>query len=425
MRKLTLGLIACVLSDCRCSPLSAQSVTMHIVNTTQAPLYVDATAQRLGLTVQRDVGGTLFGFDDLSCTCRYCSNACDRSCSCPDAGAGQILRLLPGERAQRTWDGVVQVSGSSGCRTDGCLEQQNAPLNEPFTLQWCYSVQKPLGVVWNDAGVGAGMLPQVTVACTSKQFAPQDLEVEISPPQGRACSLQTDCQGEGELCLEGACVTSCPANEFPAVGGDWLVSIASPDDMGFFTKTARSGSVIQWTGVGDLTAVSYQSNTLWLTLARAGSFPGEVLRARVQMKIPLGVTPPLLSPGAVSVTLLDNGDVAQPSRALLIQDASTHEVLVAADMGQNADLLTATDLVPLSVSEGGEVLGCSESGCGRQLYFAHRVTAGDAGVDVLPGKQQHISLGARQWNFLSVSASRAQGTRCSVSRLSPWILWRL
>ena len=44
---------------CRCSPPTPQPVTLRIVNTTRAPIYVDGTLGKLGLALKRDVNGVL------------------------------------------------------------------------------------------------------------------------------------------------------------------------------------------------------------------------------------------------------------------------------------------------------------------------------------------------------------------------------
>ena len=56
--------IATSLAGCRCSPGNPSAVTLKIVNPGPQPIYVDATRGTLGLTLKRDVGGTLYAFDD-------------------------------------------------------------------------------------------------------------------------------------------------------------------------------------------------------------------------------------------------------------------------------------------------------------------------------------------------------------------------
>ena len=128
MRIFLLSISLMTFVGCHCSPATPQPVTLRVVNTTRSPIYLDGTAGRLGLTVKREVNGALFGFDDLACTCRYCVNACSTTCSCPDAGTGHVIKVESGAKIERTWDGVVQVAGFNNCGTEGCLDQQNAPI---------------------------------------------------------------------------------------------------------------------------------------------------------------------------------------------------------------------------------------------------------------------------------------------------------
>lgn len=417
-------LLLLTVAGCRCSPANPQAVTLRVVNSTRSPIYVDTTAGRLGLTVQRDVGGTLFGFDDLACTCRFCENACSSACSCPDAGAPAVLKIEAGGQAQRTWDGVVQVAGFSTCSSDGCLDQQNAPLNEPFTLELCYSVQRPTGVNFNDAGVGAGSLPKVSSTCTTRQFAPQDGEVEIGPVRGSSCTTTADCKGAGELCFDKACTTGCPANAFPVLGSDWMLAVASPDNMGFFEMTARpTGN--QFSGTGTLTSAVYQSGTLLLSFSRPGPVSGEQLTGRVQIKLPTGTGAPLTPGGMVSVTLLDDGDAQAPSRALVMKDAASGEVLLAVDMGQGRRLLTEAEISPFQVADGNAPQGCALTSCGRLLFYSLSLSAGGKTVEVLPGAQSELTLGSSRWNFLNVSSGAYVTTTCDVKDLRPWAFWKV
>lgn len=412
------------IAGCRCSPATPQPVTLRVVNTTRLPIYVDGTARRLGLTIQREVNGEKFGFDDLACECRYCVNVCSTSCSCPDAGSDQVFRLEAGATAERTWDGVVQVAGFSNCGPDGCLDQQNAPLNEAFTLELCFSPQRPTGVNFNDAGVGSGLLPKVSTTCTTRQFAPQDLEVEIGPARGSACTSTTECKGMDELCLDGACTTGCPANEFPEVGAEWILTVATPDNMGFFEMSARpQGS--QFAGTGLLTSAVYQSSTLLLSFSRPGPIAGELLTGRVQIKLPIGTGAPLMSGRQVSAVLVDDGDTSTPSRAFVMKDAVTGDVLFAADMGQGGRLLQTADLGPFKVEDGTVAVGCSQNSCGRLLYFSLKFSTSSDSIELLPGATDELAIGTSRYSFLNISSGAYGSTSCPVKDLRPWAFWKL
>lgn len=425
MRQNLLPLFTLVLavSGCRCIPANPQPVTMRVINTTRSPIYVDGTGGKFGLTLKREVGGTLYGFDDLACECRYCTNACSASCSCPDAGSPTIRKVEPGSTLERTWDGVVQLSGFSNCSSEGCLDQQNAPLNEPFTVELCFNVKKPTGVTFTDAGVGQGVFAGQTATCTTRQFAPQDGVVEIGPAVGSACTTTADCKGMSELCFDGACTAGCPANDFPTTGAEWVLTVANPDNMGFFEQSARGAKATLLTGTGTLVSVVYQSSTLQLSFSRPG-IPGETLTGRVQIKLPVGTGAPLEVNTPVKVLVVDDGE-DNPSRAVVLRHATTDEVLFAADMGQGARTLEAADLAPLSVSDGPTPIGCSMDVCGRLLYFPLRFSGGGATLEVLPGAQDTLTVGAAKYSFLNVSSGAYQSTSCPVADLRPFAFWKV
>ena len=135
--------------------------------------------------------------------------------------------------------------------------------------------------------------------------------MEIGPARGSACTTTVDCKGAGELCFDGACTTGCPANDFPTLGAEWILTVASPDNMGFFERTARPKGN-QYSGTGTLTSAVYQSNTLLLAFSRPGLVAGELLTGRVQIKMPVGTGAPLMSGRQVSAILLDDGDRCRP-----------------------------------------------------------------------------------------------------------------
>lgn len=424
MRFLILVLLMAV-SGCRCSPATPQPVKLRIVNSTRSPIYVDATNGKLGLTVQREVGGAQFPFDDLACECRSCARSCDTSCSCPDAGLPTIRRLEAGERIERTWDGVIQLAGNTRCSDGTCLDPVNAPLNEQFTLELCFGVQSPTGVVF-DGGVGTGQLPMVSRECTTRQFAPQDLEVEIGPARGAACTTAAECKGKDELCLDGACTTGCPANSFPAIGSDWVLNVASPDNMGFFEMTSRPGGN-QFEGTGTLSSVVYQSNSLLLGFSRAGPVVGEVLTGRVQIKLPVGRGAPLTAGTMVKATVVDDGETKNPVRAFVLRDAASGEVLFAADMAQNGErLLLDTDIAPFKITDGTVPVGCTQDACGRFVQFPVTFSRGQESVSVLPGEEKSVGTGSSRWTLLNVGNGTydASATSCPVAELRPFVFWK-
>ncbi|MFT3707607.1 MAG: hypothetical protein QM817_08050 [Archangium sp.] len=412
------------ITGCRCSPANPQPVTLRVINTTKSPIYVDGSGGKWGLSVERDVNGTLFKFDDQACECRFCSNACGTTCSCPDAGTPKVLRIEPGATAERTWNGVVQTAGFSNCGTDQCLDQVNAPLNEPFTLELCFNAQKPTGVRFNDAGIGEGVVPVVSSTCTTRQFAPQDLVVEISPQRGSACTTNADCKGMNELCFDNACTTGCPANDFPTLGAEWVLLVASPDNMGFFEQSARGTDGKQFTGTGTLTSAVYQSSSLLLSFSRPGMVSGEVLTGRVQVKLPSGIGPPLTAGAMVKVLVTDDGaDV--PSRAVMLRDPATDDPIFVADMAQSGRSFMGTETAPITISDGATAVGCTQDACGRKLYFPLSFSGGGAQVDLLPGQEDELLVAGKRYHFLNVSSGRYATTTCDISDQRPWLFWKV
>lgn len=410
------------LPSCRCSPPNPVPITMKVINATKSPLYVDATQNRLGLTVQRQVGGQLFGFDDLACECRYCTNVCSLSCSCPDAGVALVQRVDPGATAQREWGGVVQISGSTTCGDGTCLNQENAPLNETFSLELCYSTQKPSGT-FNDAGIASGALVASAKTCVTKEFQVQDGVVEIGPQQGAACTTSADCKGADELCFGGSCTAGCPANDVPT-SADYVLYVASPDNMGFFTQNPRPGSATgkQFTGTGTISSVVYAGSSIEVSLTRVGSTPGEQLTGKVTVQMPPSVGPPLKANTPVSVTVIDDGQTT-PNRAVVIRSVVSNGILFAADMAQKGALLSASDLAPFVITSATVPFGCKQDDCGRFLYYERHIAQGASSIDLEPGKVGTLTLSDGDYTFLSVNNGNYPTTRCTVDDLRPWVMW--
>lgn len=414
-------LLALILAaaGCRCSPATPQPVTLRIVNGTADAIYVDATDGRLGLGVQREVAGALYGFDDLACECRFCSNACNLGCTCPDAGPSRTLRIPPGGQAERGWDGVVQVSGASPC-ADTCLSQENAPLNEAFAVELCFSTQAPTGARFDDAGIAPVPLPLVTRSCTTRRFAPQDLVVEVGPARGGACVTTADCAGVGEACFDGACTTGCPANTFPSPDAISAVEVAFTD-MGFFLATPRGAATV-YSGEGTLRGAVYSGSKLELSLVRTGA-QGEALTAQLQLTLPPGSQATLAPNTPVAVLLVDDGSKLR-NRAVVVRDGRDDEVLLAADEALGGRILGPAELAPFTVDDSGPPLGCQLGACGRFLYVAQRLARGAAGVEVRPGATADLTVGAQRWQFTNVQSGSVESDTCPVTVQKPWVLWR-
>lgn len=394
---------------------------MRVTNSTKDPIFLES--RTLGLTVRRDIGGQFYGFDDQSCECRMCARACDSTCSCPDAGVSRIFKLQAGGTSTRDWNGVVLVSGVSTCSSAGmCLDPENAPLNEPFSLELCFSNQRPTGVQFDDAGVGPGELPALSKTCVTKSFMIQDGVVEIGPARGAACTTTADCKGQDELCFDGACTAGCPANEYPELGSNWDLIVASPDNMGFFTQMPRPPSGKQFSGTGTITSVVYVGSSLQVSLTRPG-LPNEQLTGKVTVQLPPMVGAPLQVGASVTVTVVDDGDKT-PTRALVIRDSTKNTVLFAADMAQGGALLGAADLTPFSTATTEVPVGCRQNNCGRLLFFDRTWTWGASSVRAEPGKKVSLPLADGTWSFLNVTNGAYKTTRCEVTSIQPWVMWR-
>jgi hypothetical protein len=417
---LLLGIVASV-AGCHCSPATPSPVTLRIVNDSRDPMFVDGTNGRYGLEVMRQSGATFYGFDDLACECRFCSKVCSRTCLCPAPASPTVLRIGPGEHAERTWNGVVQLAGMTSCESGGCLDQENAPLDETFRLKLCFSSQRPTGVEFADGGVGFGELPQAALSCVEKLFVPQDGVVEIRPPRGVSCQSSAECKGE-ELCFDGACAAGCPANEFPEYGSNWTLHVAGPENMGFFTKVA-SGADSVHSGTGELTSALYQGTSLQLRFKRQDPVEGWV-SGGVTVQFPPGTGPSFEVGARVSVVIVEAGG-DHPNRAVVIRMADTGQLLLAADMGQGKRVLDAAQGDPVAVTPMSVPLGCRKDSCGKQLYFELSAVWGPVTAKARPGELVSLKGQSGTYWLLNVTQSSYQkATECRVSELHPYVLYR-
>lgn len=428
MRTLFATLLLLALAGCHCSPATPSAVTLRVKNGTREAIFVDDTVGTLGLEVQRSVNGQWFAFDESPCACLTCASACELTCSCPDAGVqGMVRRIGPGEAVERSWSGVVQVSDAISCGglagIRSCLSGENAPLDETFNLRLCFASRVP-GFLAPDGGRGPGEFPAVGATCVEKQFRPSDHVVETGPLRGAECATTADCKGKDELCLGGSCTSGCPGNDYPQLGSNWSLLVASPDDRGFFTATPR-GAQTQLTGTGVLTAFLFQGSTMVLQLKRLG-VANEPLTGAVSVGLPPGVGAPLAEGMKVSVLVVDGSASDNPSnRAVVVRDADGGAVLFAADMAQEGALLGAADLSPFAVASGGVPVGCTVEQCGRLLFYSTRFTSPSGGVELEPGSSASASSPLGTYHFLSVSNGRyADSAHCALQDVRPWAFWR-
>ncbi len=406
-------------SGCRCAPAVATPVTLRVKNTTRDGLVVNDTKGQLGLTVQRNVNGQWFSFDDLPCACRSCDRICDRSCQCPDAGiTGSVRGIPPNGQADRSWDGVIQVAGQA-CG-EVCLVPENAPPDETFQLQLCFVNQLDGVEVPGDGGRVSASFPQQASlqTCVTRQFQPQQGIVEISPLKGADCMSAADCRGSGELCLSGSCTAGCPSNSFPAQP-ELIVTHTS---MGFFAESregADGGRVLQ-TGTGRITATQFTGETLQVTLSNAGG------SGRVDVKLPGGLGGPSLSPNSdvkalVAIRTIDGRSV----RAVTLRDATTNELLFAADTAIGSPVLRDGDLAPFTVTREPAAVGCRfDATCGKLVFSKQKLTNGTTSVVAEPGRLASVTVGAmasyRFWNV--TDGQYAATSTCDSYR--PYAFWK-
>lgn len=405
-------------SGCRCAPAVPTPVTLRVKNTSRDALVVNDTKGQLGLTVQRNVNGQWFSFDDLSCECQSCDRICDRSCQCPDGGiSGSVRGIQPNGQADRSWDGVIQVAGQA-CG-EVCLVPENAPPDETFQLQLCFVNQLDGVEVPSDGGRVSASFPQPSLqTCVTRQFQPQQGIVEISPVKGADCMTTADCRGQGELCFNGSCTAGCPSNSFPAQP-ELIVTYTS---MGFFTETregADGGRVLQ-TGIGRITATQFTGETLQVTLNNAGG------SGRVDVKLPGGLGGPSLATNTdVKALVAIRTTDGQSIRAVTLRDAATNELLFAADTAIGAPVLRDADLAPFTVTRDPAAVGCRfDATCGKLVFSKQKLSNGTASVVVEPGRLASVAVAPMtSYRFWNVTDGQYGATsRCDSYR--PFALWK-
>jgi hypothetical protein len=151
----------------------------------------------------------------------------------------------------------------------------------------------------------------------------------------------------------------------------------------------------------------------------------EILTAQLTLQIPPGVSVPLPAASQVSVVLVDSGGTDVPNRGLVLREAGTGRLLLAADMARGGPVLTAADTSPFALSSGTVPVGCRQDGCGKLLYFPRTLDAGVAGASLEPGARATLVVPPGTYTLLSVTDSAYAGTTtCGVAEARPWMLWR-
>ncbi len=411
------SVLALVATGCRCSPASPTAVTIRVKNGSRDPIFVNDTDRRLGVTVQREINGQLFSFNEHPCECQTCNQACSSSCTdCGDAGIPFIQRVEAGGTNERTWSGVVQVSGFN-CGQP-CLSPENAPLDEEFTAHLCYTNQVT-GFNAPDGGRAEAPFPNVGVVCVDKKFKPADGVVEIGPERGSSCTSNAACFGTDELCFDGSCTTGCPANDYPASPG---LQVASITNRGFFTVAPAAGSSVA-TGTGTIVSTQYNGTTLTVQFSRKGS-ANETLTGSVQVTMPTRDGPALQTGANVFVRVIDaSTDTNLNNRALTIRDAATSQMLFAADVAQLERVLGSSDSAPFVITDLAVPTGCRIDGCGKALFVAMRVVTSSDAVDIETGDIATVKVGTANYRFVNAFNASYKKTTCDYDVLRPYAVW--
>ncbi len=417
-----------MLGGCMCTPSTPKSVTLRLKNTSRDTLFVDTTDGRLGMVVQRSVGGAWSSFVETPrCACQSCDAICTAgTCSCPEPTTTFIQRVPPDSTFERTWAGVVQTNSVTSCGGFGtetaCLQAENAPYNETFNLHLCYALTATLNGVSTDGGAVEGALP-TDVGCVDREFRIDDGVAEIGPQRGADCVTDADCKGMGEMCFSGACTASCPANTFPSEA-ESSVRIAI-DDRGFFT-TMRDGAKTLYVGSGSVGSATYNTSSLRIFFTRTG-MAGETLTATVDLDVPrasqLG---PLAVGQRVQVRIVDSSPTARPTSnvGLVIRD-ETGALLIVADSGLTTPNLAASDLMPFTVTFSGAAVGCRMTACGKEIFKTISFSDGTKTVKLEPGQMENIVNASGTFRAVNVFGGEyGAASPCEPKLIRPYILWR-
>jgi hypothetical protein len=426
MRALAAVAIVWALAGCRCAPDNPQAVTIRVRNTSADPIFIDDTAGRLGLAVQRRDGDWKTFKEDPPCACLRCDAVCNGCFCSSDAGSPTVRKVMPNESYARVWSGVVHTDSTNSCGLvigggSPCLQAENAPLDETFRLQLCY-VYSVAGVTVGDGGTAPGALPTTGQTCVGREFQPSDLEAEVTPERGAACASHLECLGKDELCFSGACTAGCPANDYPAISATWSVRVGSVDDQGFFS-TATDGGVTTYTGAGTIGSALYNGNGLELRLTRPGSGTA-MLTAGIDLTLPTGHAPPFTAGQPVQVKVIDAASAANPENRAVTVRTDTGVLLLAADVGQGGLTLKDADLTPFSAAYESALSGCRAGDCGKELFSPLRLTSPSGSIALQPGNTAAHSTPDGTYRLINVGSSTWATTPCRFKTLRPFLLYR-
>lgn len=429
MRTIHVILLCLVVTGCQCGPEVATPVMLRIRNTSSEPLFVDATDGRMGLHVQRRVDEAWFDFVETPpCECLSCDRVCDDTCVCPKLETvRQVLKVPPGGTFEREWHGEVLADSVGSCRSDpiggpACLKSDVPALDERFRVRFCYANSAP-GVGPTDGSAPVpGVLPESATLCTEQEFSVTDGSVELSPRPAGTCQQDSECQA-GAVCLEGVCTNTCPAHDYPAVGGAWQVFVSEPEELGvpgFFTVTFADARRIH-EGTGTLTSVRYANGSMTLQLSRPAQPSGD-FKASITATLPPDSAVPLVVGERLTVRVVDASNSSNPTnRALVVRDAEG-ALLLAADPAHAVAVLGASDTQPFVVAALPPSEGCEATPCGKRVFFRTEFRAATTTAALPPGEHADLVAAGASWRVLNISNAEQRGASCPVGRRMPYVL---
>jgi hypothetical protein len=431
MKPIHVFLLCLAVTGCQCGTEAPTPVTLRLRNDTSQAIFVDASAGKQGLSLQRQEGNAWVSFaETIGCECQSCDLHCDSDCQCPAVAPQQplVLKVLPGTTVERTWSGFVHNSRDvSGCEifsgSTTCLDEEVPPLDEPFRLQLCYAVAVPgLGPTHGSAPV-PGVFPVESQICVQQEFLVADGQAEIRPQPPAPCTQDSECTVPA-LCLEGVCTTTCPANTFPPVGGAWQVRVLEPEEQGvsgFFSRSTGAGGRRILTGTGTLTSVRYSNGTMTLQLSRPAAPSGEY-KASLAIAVPPEVAVALNVGESLAVRVVDASTASIPeNRAVTIRDA-TGALLMAADAAQLGAILPSEDTQPFTIVSLQGSVGCEDTSCGKRAFRRTEFRAGTSAVALKPGESKEMVAASATWLALNLSNSAYRSTSCALKSQLPYVV---
>jgi hypothetical protein len=431
MKPIHVLLLCLALSGCQCGTDVPTPVTLRLRNDTSQAIFVDASAGRQGLTVQRQDKGAWVAFpEELGCECQSCDLRCDSDCTCPAVApqAPLVLKVPPGATVERVWKGFAHTQRTaSACglfeEVGTCFEQEVPPLDEAFRVELCYALAVPgLGPTDGSAPV-PGIFPVESQICVPQEFLIADGQAEVRPMPPPPCTQDSQCPTQA-LCLEGVCSTTCPAHTFPAVGGAWQVRVLDPEEQGvpgFFSRSTGAGGRRILAGSGRLTSVRYSNGTMTLQLARPADPSGEY-KAILSLSVPPEGAVALNVGETLAVRVVDASTSSIPeNRALTLRDASG-ALLLAADPAQLGAVLATEDTSPFTVVSLPGAVGCEDTTCGKRAFQRTEFRAGSLAVALKPGESKEMVAASATWWVLNLSNSAYRSTSCQLKSQLPYVV---